>query len=316
VEIRGGTSSQGASFYTAKNPKYGALFTYYIAEDIKTLKAQRKKAEKALNKEKEDIPFPGWEALDAEMSEHKPKALLRISDASGNKVAEVSGDYTKGVHRVHWDLRQLMPAAIDIHADNDSGSGLRTNVAPGTYQVQLFKSHKGTLTQLSEKQSFEVVRLRQNVLENPTAASHASYREKLNALYVRAEKLRKKFSTTSKKIDALAKGLSFAQQQQQALHQTVYALQHEEKDIDKQLNGSPAKKEVGEKDTPTLSSRMSVATRGFYSNTYGPTQMHMESYDMAATLLIQLKNKVDALAQKTEASITKATAAGAPVILD
>ncbi|MGB1020583.1 MAG: hypothetical protein ACPGVF_05725, partial [Flavobacteriaceae bacterium] len=224
--------------------------------------------------------------------------------------------YTQGIHRVHWDLRQILPASLDIHTKNDSGHGIYTNVAPGTYQVQLFKSHEGMLTELSQKQSFEVIRLRQNVLENPTAASHDSYKEKLNALYVSIEKLRQKFKTTSKKIDALAKGLSFAQQQQQALHQSVYELQKEEKDIDKQLNGSPAKKEVGEKDTPTLSSRMSVASRGFYSNTYGPTQMHMESYDMAATLLIQLKNKVDALSQKVEEVIAKAAAAGAPVILD
>lgn len=316
VEISGGTSSQGGSFYTAKNPTYGAPFTYYISEDMKTLKEQRIKAEKVLKKEKKDIPFPGWEALDTEMNEQKPKAILHISDASGNKVAEVSGDYTQGIHRVHWDLRQILPASLDIHTKNDSGHGIYTNVAPGTYQVQLFKSHEGMLTELSQKQSFEVIRLRQNVLENPTAASHDSYKEKLNALYVSIEKLRQKFKTTSKKIDALAKGLSFAQQQQQALHQSVYELQKEEKDIDKQLNGSPAKKEVGEKDTPTLSSRMSVASRGFYSNTYGPTQMHMESYDMAATLLIQLKNKVDALSQKVEEVIAKAAAAGAPVILD
>lgn len=316
VEIRGGTSSQGASFYTAKNPVYGAQFTYYISEDFKTQKAKRTKFEKSLKNEMKDIPFPGWDALDTEMSELKPKALLRVSDTRGNTVAEVSGDYTKGIHHVHWDLRQVMPSTIDIHAKNDSGRGIRTNVVPGTYQVQLFKSHEGMLTQLSEKQSFEVVRLRQNVLDNPTAASHENYKEKLNALYVSADKLRKKFSTTSKKINALSMGLSFAQQQQQVLHQTVYALQQDEREIDKQLNGSPAKKEVGEKDTPTLGSRISIASRGFYNNTYGPTKMHMESYDMAVTLLNQLTTKIDALVEKTDTTIAAATAAGAPIILD
>lgn len=316
VEIRGGTSSQGASYYTAKNPSYGAQFTYYISEDIKTLKAQRKKTEKALKEADKDIPFSSWEALDAELNDQKPKALLHISDVSGNKVAEVSGDYTKGIHRVYWDLRQAMPAAIDIHAKNDSGRGLRTNVAPGTYKVQLFKAHRGVLTQLSEKQSFEVVRLRQNVLENPTIALHDSYKEKLNSLYVGNDRLRQKFSTTSKKIKALAKGLSFVKLEQLTLHQTVHELQQEEKNIDKQLNGSPAKKEVGEKDTPTLSSRISVASRGFYSNTYGPTKLHMESYDMATTLLNKLNSNLDILAQKVDAAIVKATALGAPIILE
>ena len=316
VEIRGGTSSQGASFYTAKNPTYGAQFTYYISEDINTLKAQRKKTEKALRDANKDISFPGWEALETEMSEQKPKALLRVSDASGNMVAEVPGEYTKGVHRVHWDLKQLMPAAIDIHLDNDSGRGIRTNVSPGTYYVQLFKTDKGVFSELSTKQAFEVVRLRQNVLKNPVAASHDRYKENLNALYVSAERLRKKLNTTSKKIKALKKGLSFLKYEQQELHLTIFQLQQERYTIEKQLNGSPAKKEVGEKDMPTLSSRMSVASRGFYSNTYGPTKLHMESYDMAVSLLNQLKKNINVLAQKVETATERATAAGAPIILD
>jgi len=316
VQKSGGTSSQGASYFTAKNPTYGAQFTYYIAEDIKLQKEQRKETEKTLKKDKKDIPFLGWDALDTELSEQKPKALLRISDASEKVIAEVSGAYTKGVHRVHWDLRQVMPSTLDIHNENDRGRGVRTNVSPGSYQVQLFKKYKGKLTEISQKQPFEVVRLRQNVLENPTASLHDTYREKLNALSVRVETMRHAFKTTQKKINALSKGLAFIQNQQQALHQTVYDLQQQQKDIDKKLNGSPAKKEVGEKDIPTLSFRMSVASRGFYSNTYGPTKMQMESYDMAATLTNQLSDQIDVLAQKIDAAIVSAVAAGAPVILD
>ena len=74
IESRGGTSSQGASFYTAKNPSYGAQFTYFVSEDIKTQQEARKKAEKDLKKNKQDIPFPGWEALDAEKNEQKAAA--------------------------------------------------------------------------------------------------------------------------------------------------------------------------------------------------------------------------------------------------
>lgn len=316
-QIGGGTSSQGASFYTAKNPAYGAQFTYHISEDLKIQKSKRKNAEKALKKGKKDIPFPGWDALDAELYERQPKTLLYISDALGNKVAEVSGEYAKGIHRVHWDLRQVMPTTINIHnQNNSSGGGMRIHVAPGTYQVQLFKAYKGELTELSKKQSFEVIRLRQNTLENPTVASHNSYKEKLNALHIDVEKLRYKFNITSNKIKAFTKGLSYVDEQQKGLHQTAFRLQQKQNGIEIQLNGSPSKKQVGEKDTPTLSERISVASRGFYANTYGPTQMQMESYDIAKTLLIQIKNRVDILAQETDEAIANAAAAGAPVIFD
>ncbi|MEK9530624.1 MAG: glycosyl hydrolase [Flavobacteriaceae bacterium] len=316
VQQRGGTSSQGASFYTAKNPEYGAQFTYYVAEDIKTMKAKRKKTEKELNKNKADIPFPGWKAIDAENNEQKPEALLRITNQNGSVAAEISGAYTKGIHRLNWDLRQSMASALDISSNWSRGRGVRFDVAPGNYHVQLYKKHAGRLTALTEKEPFEVVRLRQNVLANPTAAAHDAYKDKLNELYTSIQKMNHSFEKSKKKIKALSRGLAYIQSDQKTLHQTVYDLREQQLTLEKAIGGSPAKKEVGEKDTPTLSNRLSVATRGFYSNTYGPTKMHMESYEMAKTLLAKLSARVDALAVDTDATIVTAEAAGAPVILD
>ena len=316
VQERGGTSSQGASFYTAKNPTYGAQFTYYIVNDTKTMKAKRKASEKKLKKDKKDIPFPGWEALDAEDFEKKPQAILRVTDASGKVLTEITGAYTKGIHRKHWDLRERLASVLDIHSSRDSGTGLRSNVTPGTYYVQLFKKHNGALLQLTSKEAFEVARLRQNVLTNPKAASHNAYKAKLNALYVKSEIMDKKLEKTKKKIAALSKAIGFAQTDQDVLHKTVYDLQKQHYNLARKIDGSEAKGEVGEKDTPTLSFRISVASRGFYSNTYGPTAMHMESYDMAVALLNELAPQVDALAAATAKAISDSEALGLPVIID
>ena len=316
VQERGGTSSQGESFYTAKNPNYGAQFTYYIANDTKTMKAKRKASEKKIKKEKKDIPFPGWEALDAEDFEKKPQAILRVTDASGKVLTEITGSYSKGIHREHWDLRERLPSALDIHSSRDSGTGLRPNVTPGTYHVQLFKKHNGVLLQLTSKEAFEVVRLRQNVLTNPKAASHNAYKAKLNALYVKSEIMDKKLEKTKKKIAALSKSVGFAQDNQDVFHRTVYDLQKQHYNLARKINGSDAKGEVGEKDNPTLSFRISVASRGFYSNTYGPTVMHMESYDMAVALLNELAPQVDALAAATTKAISDSETMGLPVIID
>ena len=316
VQERGGTSSQGASFYTAKNPTYGAQFTYYIANDTKTMKAKRKASEKKLKKDKKDIPFPGWEALDAEDFEKKPQAILRVTDASGKVLTEITGAYTKGIHRKHWDLRQRLASALDIHSSRDSGTGLRFDVTRGTYYVQLFKKHNGALLQLTPKEAFEVARLRQNVLTNPKAASHNAYKAKLNALYVKSEIMDNKLEKTKKKIVALSKAIGFAQANQDVLHKTVYDLQKQHYNLARKIDGSEAKGEVGEKDTPTLSFRISVASRGFNSNTYGPTAMHMESHDMAVALLNELAPQVDALAAATAKAISDSEALGLPVIID
>ena len=316
VETRGGTSSQGASFYTAENPTYGAQFTYYIAEDIKSIQAARVEGEKELKKTKKDIPFPGWEALDAEINEDKTSALLRITDSNGAFVAEVSGDYTKGVHRVSWDLRQTMSSAVDIESERSRGRGVQLFVPEGQYSVQLFKKHHGKLSELAQPRNFEVARIRKNVLDNPSAATHEAYAKNLNALLVRVSQMRKKFDTSTKKIKTLSRTLSYIEGKPQELHQLVYDLRKQQLALDKQLGGSPAKKEVGEKDIPTLSSRLSVASRGFYNNTYGPTNMHMESFDMAVNMVNSLSEKVDALAQRVDAVVKKAEAVGAPIVLD
>jgi hypothetical protein len=316
VQERGGTSSQGASFYTAKNPTYGAQFTYYISDDVKTMKAMRKASESKLVKNKKDIPFPGWEALDAEDFEKKPQAILLVTDPSGKVLTEISGTYTKGIHRKHWDLRERLASALDIHSSRDSGTGLRSDAKPGTYYVQLFKKHNGSLLQLTEKKAFEVARLRQNVLTNPKAASHLAYKSKLNTLYVKSEIMDKKLEKTKNKIAALSKAIGFAQSNQDMFHKVVYDLQKQHYKLARTIDGSKAKGEVGEKDTPTLSFRISVASRGFYSNTYGPTVMHMESYDMAVAMLNELAPQVDALAAATAKAVSDGQALGLPVIID
>ncbi|PLX16832.1 MAG: glycosyl hydrolase, partial [Marinilabiliales bacterium] len=50
--------SFGAQLYTAPNPPFGAVFTYYIGKDFKTLEEIRKEKEKELINENKNIPFP------------------------------------------------------------------------------------------------------------------------------------------------------------------------------------------------------------------------------------------------------------------
>ncbi len=57
----GEKGSQGAANFHAPNPPFGAVFTYYLSESLKTKKQIRTKAEKELAKNNENIPWPGWD---------------------------------------------------------------------------------------------------------------------------------------------------------------------------------------------------------------------------------------------------------------
>ena len=47
----------------AENPTFGAVFTYHLKDIPQTIKSNRKKMESSLNKDNNDIPFPGYDSL-------------------------------------------------------------------------------------------------------------------------------------------------------------------------------------------------------------------------------------------------------------
>src|SRR5205814_8463481 len=64
-----GKSFQGESFYTAENPAFGATFTYYLKEELKTKKTRRQEAERAATRSGAAIALPNPADLRAEEEE-------------------------------------------------------------------------------------------------------------------------------------------------------------------------------------------------------------------------------------------------------
>ncbi|MEJ2722446.1 MAG: glycosyl hydrolase, partial [bacterium] len=73
-------ASQGAAYYTADNPPFGAIFTYYLAEGLKTKKTARQEKEKQLIKNEKNVPFPGWDELESERRQPEPTIWLTVRD--------------------------------------------------------------------------------------------------------------------------------------------------------------------------------------------------------------------------------------------
>lgn len=312
--IRGGTSSQGASYYSAKNPDYGALFTYYIKEGHHSLKHQRQEREKEIDED--DIVFPGWEALDAEMTEPKAEALLVVTDTNGNVIDRISAPLKKGVHRISWDLKKPLTTIVDPESKQKKISAWRLDVKPGTYLVTLYKRVGGELTQLAEAKSFEVVRIRENILNNPMSDQRDMYVQQLLDLNKSVDLAEHYFDKASKRIDKLEKTLKFVKMDKKILTEEVYKLREEKTSIQNILNGSPSKSEVGEKGQPTLGYRLYFASNGLSGNTYGPTALHMESFAMATEMFKDIEPRIDNLVNLVDQLAKKLEAAGAPLVVD
>ena len=162
--IRSGTSSQGSSYYTSKNPPYGAIFSYNLPDSYKSLKSLRSKREKELDKLNKDIPFVGWDELDKEINETKSKIILEIRDDNGDLVDRINGSTKKGINRVSWNLSKPLPTILD---SNSRWSRSSLTVKPGKYSVHLLELVQGGVNELTKSKTFDVKRIRENVLKNP-----------------------------------------------------------------------------------------------------------------------------------------------------
>ncbi|MBK7407546.1 MAG: glycosyl hydrolase [Saprospirales bacterium] len=153
-----GVGFQGASYYTAPNPEVGAVFTYYLKEKPKSLKDQRREAEKELQKAGKDVKHPNYETLRKEREEEDPYLLFTITDEKGQVVRKIKKSLSAGVQRLVWDFRyspvgpvSLKPFSSDYAWD---AAEVGYMVAPGTYKVSLSKYENGAFTQLVDPQSF------------------------------------------------------------------------------------------------------------------------------------------------------------------
>src|SRR5262249_43138389 len=71
---------QGDAFYATENPPFGATFTYYLKEKIKTKKEARQAAEKEAAKKNETLPYPSHDQLRAEAEAPAPEVYFMVYD--------------------------------------------------------------------------------------------------------------------------------------------------------------------------------------------------------------------------------------------
>lgn len=158
-----GRGSQGASFFAAPNPPFGATFTYYLKEKIATRKERRKEAEDLAAKQNIVPPYPTVEELRAEDEEKEPTVVLIVKDDSGATVRRITGPREKGIHRVAWDLRYPTTNPTSLHEAKDRPPWWRPPAGPlalpGTYTMTLCQQVDDKATPLAEPVEFEVIPL-------------------------------------------------------------------------------------------------------------------------------------------------------------
>jgi len=303
--------SQGHGLYTAPNPPFGAVFTYHLAESYKTDEQKRQEREKELLETRNDVPFPGWEQVEAERRQPEPAVVMTVRDADGNVVRRLEGPASSGFHRVAWDLR--MPAPNAIGASGGWGEPEGFMVAPGTYTVELAKRIDGVVTALTEPQSFDVVRMREGTLDGAEPAETVAFWKRLSAMQRRVSAANQVISEAREKVDALGTALARSTAPAGELDAELHAVSQRLYAIEEQLQGKQSLTELNEAQGPTISQRLFVAMIGTGRSTYGPTPTHERSLEIAEQQFEQVRADLNRLVEQRIPALEDALFdAGAP----
>ena len=273
--------SQGTSHYMAPNPPFGAVFTYYLPEDLKTRTATRKEQEKQFEIRQDNVTFPGWEALEQEIRQEDPVIRLTVQDDQGHVVRRLEGPAEKGFHRVAWDLRYPAPDAIDRDMPASAGGNSQGMMAaPGRYTVTLSQQVDGVVTLLSEPRSFEVVPMRRGALSGSPPREVAAFWRAFEETIRQSSAVQTVLSNAQRTATAMQFALARATAEPGDLDARLFQIKQDLQELDVELNGMSSKQQVGEKTRPTVGTRLSAVDRGVYHSTYGPTTTHREQLEI------------------------------------
>ena len=317
----------GADYYFAPNPDFGAVFTYYLTKKYTTLKQDRKRKEKELEKNNQNIPFPGWDGLEDERREEKVKIWLTVKDKEGNVVRKITGSSVKGMNRIAWNLRHANPRPVrpTRTAASSMGRGGRGGgggwnasgalVIPGNYSVTLHKEEDGVVSHLDGPVNFNVVRLREGTLKGTSYEEYNTFADKIKEVNENSTIISDVLSESISVVNAMQVALSRSDAEPGELNKKIHDLKQHLHNLDEELNGNKSKSEIGERNKPTIRYHMSVAMRGL-STTYGPTGLHKEQLSIAESMLSKVYDKVKEVSKiKIPELKTELEKVGAPPIL-
>jgi photosystem II stability/assembly factor-like uncharacterized protein len=303
-----GKSSQGEMFYTADNPAYGAVITYYFGEELKTLKQERKEAESEARKADEDEKYPSLDDLRKEDREEDPYLMFVIKDSEGNVVRKIKEGASKGMHRVTWNLRHTTTSPIKLsegplgrYSSPDEGM----LALPGTYSIELFKNVDGAFTQVHDPVSFEVKPLNRQTLLAKDRKEVLAFQQEVAELSRSLSGTNKLYSETGEKLNYIEQAVKTYPTAPLQLMTEINQLKDEMYELRLELFGDPTRSSHEFETAPSLNDRLGYAAYATWWNTAEPTQTARTQYQLAKedyaevlSAMRKLVDKVDALERK------------------
>lgn len=314
------TGAQGASFYTAPNPPYGATFTYYLKDAPKTLKQKRQEAEREADKRKQPIRYPSIAELRAETEEEPTAMIFTITDSEGKIARRITTPAASGIQRVTWDFRYAPPSIPATPPQLPAGLVLPEGetlgprgqlVMPGKYTVTAELRANGTTTALPGTQSFEVTVEGREKMSADERLALADFQHKVSALQRSVGGAIDVATASKTRINLLKRAAQEAPAANQKLVEEAKALEEKINEIINALRGG---REDSEIPAPPINARVENVADTIRLSSTRPTQTQINQFDFTVTqfnpVLARLKSLVDVEIPRLEKELNDA---GAPL---
>jgi photosystem II stability/assembly factor-like uncharacterized protein len=295
----GDKGSQGDNFYRTDNPPFGAIFTYWLPEEAKSLQDQRRAAEKEKVAAGEPVFYPSWDELRAEDREHDPVVIATVRNAQGEVVRRVNAPGGKGLHRVAWDLRWPDVSPVNL---NRSGPGNPWDdepagplAVPGTYTVTLSQRVRGVEVDLAGPVSFQTRLLRNNTTVTDDFAGLLAFQQEAGALQRAVRGAVNTARDAQSRLDHIRQAINDTPALDRGLLNEVDGLERQLKDLRITLEGDRTISNRSEPVTPSITGRMGMLMWTSRETTSAPTLTMQQSLDIAARQFAPLLQELTVL---------------------
>ena len=315
-----GPGDQGAAFFTAPNPPFGAVFTTYLQEELKTRKEKRHEAEEEAAKKKVAPPYPTPEALRAEAREEDPVLILTVSDMEGHTVRRITAPAKAGFHRASWDLHY--PPAVPITGEPAKEEEYEREpdrgpmAAPGAYRVSLAQRVDGVTTPLDGPVSFQVVPLGLQTLSAPDKAALLAFQKRSARLQRAVLGALEATKDAEERVSLLRKAIAQTPGADPKLLDDARALNLQLDEALIRLRGDRVLRERNENTPPSIAERVDQVVGGSWSATCAPTKTHEDQLNLASSLfaeeLPRLKGLIEGDLRRLQDAAEKAGAPWTP----
>jgi len=259
---------QGETFFAAKNPSPGATFTYYLRNEIKSLRQQRKD----LEKKEASPPFPAWEQVKKEDQEEAPYLLFTITDETGRFVRKLKAPAKEGINRISWDLRYASTRPVTKTEPPFNNNRPGAWAMPGQYQISLSKVLDGHDTLLIGAIPFKTTILFDKRMSQIERLAINEFQQKVanigTAVYGTANEL----NSMRENISRVREALQYTPNASAALINKARNIEHRLIALSMLMEGDPGLSKRNENQAPCITERLDDITWSIYSVTSFPTQ--------------------------------------------